>query len=71
MRPSFEEKDMKIYGRSLPSGFKGVVLDDDGKKLKECDHEHLTRSSAERCGKVLAEYLRRQDGKDQDPRRTG
>lgn len=57
---------MKLYGRSRDIGFHGVVLDDQDKVVRECNHLHLTRSSAETCGKTMAKKVRKErDGQAQ------
>jgi hypothetical protein len=56
---------MKIYGRSR-FGFHGVVLDEKDKVITECNHTHLTRTSAERCAKGLADKERKKLVTDQD-----
>ncbi len=45
---------MRLYGRSRGIGFHGVVLNEKDKIVRECNHLHLSRSSAEKCGKILA-----------------
>lgn len=59
---------MKLYGRSRGIGYKGTVYDEDNFVVRECTHLHVTRSSAETCGKRLVKQVQKeQRAQNQDP----